>query len=307
MKKGRGHNRKFVFSLVTLLLLASLFVTHHFYHDFPLFSAALEETKKEAEVESPNSEVGYYRVPVLLFHNLDGSGKYSISRHRFRAYLEEIRKNRIQVVSLKELEEHAKNGELFLKPTMVITIDDDYENIARVAVPMLREYRFPATIFVYTKDINTHPVGGMSWEDLQRLKREGFDIQNHSHSHSKFDEPRSGETEEHYEKRLDKEFYYSKNRLEEKLGEHSIYAFAYPMGYYNGRLIQWARDSGHRLLLTTDAKPVDLTEPFTGIFHRYTIEEWSEEESNRRFAGQISIARTGLPDKSIAVMEHVHN
>ncbi len=214
----------------------------------------------------------HHLVPILCFHNLDGKGVYSISRHRFRRYLETIKQEGIQVVPLKTVLEHSRKNRLFRKPTMAITIDDDFKNIVRVAAPLLREYGYPATLFVYTKDISRSPRGGMSWDDLRRLHAEGFDIQNHSHTHTRFHHPRNEEPMDDYRNRLRKEIEESRTVLQKNIPGLKIYAFAYPMGYYSEYLRNRLFESGHKLLLTVDANPVNISKPFTGTFDRYTIQ-----------------------------------
>ena len=215
----------------------------------------------------------HHLVPILCFHNVDGHGIYSISRQSFRDHLEQIRKAGILVVPMRTLYRHAVANRLMPQPSAVITIDDDYANIVRVAAPILREYGYPATFFVYTKEIATDPRQGMSWDDLNRLRSEGFDVQNHSYSHTRFHEPNPGESPAAYEDRIRVEIVESRRHLREKLPGADIYAFAYPMGYYSNAVRDRLFQNGYRLLLTTDASPVDLTKPFDGTLHRYTIQK----------------------------------
>lgn len=240
----------------------------------------------------PVAPARHHLVPILCFHNVDGHGIYSISKARFREHLEEIRRLGIRVVPLRVLYRHAVAGRLMPEPSVVITVDDDYVNIVRVAAPILREYGYPATFFVYTKEVMDDPRNGMSWEDLQRLRSEGFDIQNHSYSHTRFHEPDPGESPAAYEERLRLELVESRRRLVEKLPGLDVYAFAYPMGYYSNRVRERLFQSGYRLLLTTDADPVDLTKPFTGTLHRYTIQRRGQSENpDEVFRMQLGYAR----------------
>lgn len=223
--------------------------------------------------QSETTEGRYHLVPILCFHNVDGVGVYSVSVEKFRGYLDTLKHEGVEVVPLRSVYRHSVSNRLMPRPSVAITIDDDYVNIARVAAPILREYGYPATFFVYTQDIQKDPRGGMSWEDLQRLRREGFDIQNHSYSHTKFHEPDAGESPQAYAERVRREILESRKALVEALPGLDAYAFAYPMGYYSNNLRDQLFQAGYRLLLTTDAAPVDLTKPFTGTLHRHTIQK----------------------------------
>ncbi|MCB1305181.1 MAG: polysaccharide deacetylase family protein [Leptospiraceae bacterium] len=246
---------------------------------------------------------GYNLVPILCFHDVNGSGPYSVTIEEFRNYLDILKKENIRIVPLKEVMQHQKDNRLMDQPTMAITVDDDFENIARVAAPILREYDFPATFFVYTKDINTHPHGGMAWEDLNRLIAEGFEVQNHSHTHTAFHEPRVGESQEHFAARVHQEVVVSRQILEKHLPNHKIWAFAYPMGYYSPYLEEKLREAGYDLILTVDAAPVDVTSKFTGIMDRYTIQKEYVADPMAMFYKQIAYARKKYQSAEVAQVE----
>jgi hypothetical protein len=63
-------------------------------------------------------------------------------------------------------------------------VDDGYKSFKSGAMPLLRKFGFPATLFV-----NTDAVGGsayLNWDELQALQKQGIEIGNHSHSHAHF-------------------------------------------------------------------------------------------------------------------------
>lgn len=241
------------------------------------------------------------RIPILLFHDVDGKGPYAISRHEFRQYLDILKEEKIQVISLARLHEMMQKKIPAERPSVVITIDDDFKNIVRVAAPMLREYGYPATFFVYTKNITDQPRQGMAWEDLRRLQKEGFDIQNHSHTHTAFHVPREGESAEQHAARVDIEILHSRNVLEDRLG-HKIWSFAYPMGYHSPYLEKRLKDAGYELLLTTDANPPDVTKTYTGVLDRFTIQKGKDPFG--LFYKQIAFARRTLDDHSLTLKEN---
>ena len=238
----------------------------------------------------------HHLIPILCFHNVDGQGIYSISSQRFREHLQQIKEGGVRVIPLRTLYRHAVGNTLMAEPSVVITVDDDYANIVRVAAPILREFGYPATFFVYTREVFEDPRQGMSWDDLNRLRSEGFDVQNHSYSHTRFHEPNFGESPVDYESRIRVEILDSRRALRERLTGADIYAFAYPMGYYSNTVRDRLFQNGYRLLLTTDASPVDLTKPFDGTLHRYTIQKPGRiENPDEIFRLQLRYARRVLP------------
>ena len=253
--------------------------------------------------KSEKERTGYNLVPILCFHDVNGAGPYSVSIQEFRTYLDILKKENIRVWPLKKIMEYHRQNRLMEQPTMAITIDDDFENIARVAAPILREYDYPATFFVYTRDINKHPRGGMAWEDLKRLLAEGFDVQNHSHTHTAFHEPRPFESKDQFAARVTQEVVTSREILEQNLPGNKIWAFAYPMGYYSPYLESRVREAGYDLILTVDANPVDLTSNFTGIIDRYTIQKEYVDDPMAMFYKQIAYARQKYSSAEVAQVE----
>jgi peptidoglycan/xylan/chitin deacetylase (PgdA/CDA1 family) len=145
----------------------------------------------------------------------------------------------------------------------------------------------------------------MSWDDLNRLHREGFDIQNHSWTHGRFYRPWEGESWGEYEKRVTLEVIKSKEILEKKIPGNEIYAFAFPMGYHNEYLEDRLKDSGYSMMLTVKADPVDVKGDFSGVIGRYTIQSGDLKKFKKRFMRQLEIAKSeyGSDDRSVTVAD----
>jgi len=270
------------------------------YFGVPLLSSFYGKEKNNLDASIFKGQ--YNRIPIFLFHNLDGDGKYSITRHEFRRYLEIIKEENVDVISLKELYEASKANKRFHRPSCVITIDDNFKNIVRIAAPLLREFYYPASIFVYINNISLDPRSGTSWEDLNRLRSEGFEIQNHSYTHTAFHISRPGESSEGYYNRVTKEIITSREALETNLPGLKIYAFAYPMGYHSPGLRERLFKANYSVLLTTDASSVNVDESFTGTFDRFTIQHLQGRDYKNKFRKVLLNAK--IPsDRYAAVMQ----
>ena len=65
---------------------------------------------------------------------------------------------------------------------MAITVDDAFRSFLTGAVPLLREYGYPATLFVNSGEMDGPDY--LSWEELRRLAQGGsIEIGNHSAAH----------------------------------------------------------------------------------------------------------------------------
>jgi peptidoglycan/xylan/chitin deacetylase (PgdA/CDA1 family) len=114
--------------------------------------------------------------------------------------------------------------------TALLSFDDGYRSMRKVALPILKRFGFPAILFVPTDFIggwNTFDMGAepeesiCDWDDLRDLDRQGVSIQSHGASHSRFSNLGTSEQEE--------EMLRSKTVLEEALGK-SVNVIAYPYG-----------------------------------------------------------------------------
>ncbi len=258
--------RRLILSLITALLLGG---ACFFYN-----SGSLRLTRPEpgiwAAASAAEKAEGYYKIPVLIFHNVDGAGRYSITSEEFRDVLEEIKRQKIRIISMRDLIQMAETGSWPETPSAVLTFDDDYENIVKTAAPLLREYRLPASFYAYISNISSDEKQGFTYEDLNRLLSEGFEVENHSWSHGVFQKPYAGESAAHYESRLDREVRLSREVLESRL-IRKVYTFALPMGYKSPALLDRLKNEGYELVLLADGGIQDLREGYDGTFDRATI------------------------------------
>ncbi len=121
----------------------------------------------------------------LLYHRFNES-KYpstSISKELFRQQLSYLKKNQFEVLNFSDAisKLRSRNGQ---GRYIVITIDDAFNSFMEHGFPVLKEFGFPATLF-----INTETVGSgdyLSWSDLKILAKNNIEIGNHTHTHDYF-------------------------------------------------------------------------------------------------------------------------
>ena len=120
---------------------------------------------------------------------------------------------------------------------MVITFDDGYENNYKNALPLLREFNFPATIFLTTNYIGSNEPFPwlnsicesdlrvrenwmpLSWEEVMKMSRDNITFGSHTCSHSNFRLMN--------ENSVESEIVNSTNIIEEKLNK-KVNLFSYP-------------------------------------------------------------------------------
>jgi len=141
-----------------------------------------------------------------------------------------------------------------------ITFDDAFVSIIENAVPILKEHRLPAGIFVPTGNLG-QPLRWkmpencpdknetvMTQGQIAELDNDGFEIFSHTLSH-----PVLTEVED---SRLEAELVNSKRALERIVG-HQVSAISYPHGAYDTRVCRFAKKAGYRLGFTIQPTMVD--------------------------------------------------
>jgi len=189
---------------------------------------------------------------------------------RFRAEMQMLADAEIGVISMEEFLAW-KRGEINIPdPSVVITIDDGFDSIYDEAFPILKEFGFPFTFFIYTNFL-----GGsgstLSVEEIKEMMANGGTLGCHSVSHPYVSKVRMEREKgpEAYTKFLRKEMIESANILEEKIGVRPI-IYAYPGGYYAEDMFDVAKEAGYEALFTVNpAKTVYTTSNYE--INRYVI------------------------------------
>ncbi len=192
---------------------------------------------------------GYRTIPILSYHQFtarsQASSRLQQTAAGFRAQLRYLRDHGYQVLRLSRLPEYL-NGEREIPPrSVVITIDDGFRSAFEVAYPLLAEYGYPATLFVYTDFVGT--PASLSWQQMQTMLASGLiDIQSHGKSHrSLLAPPGDGD----YQRWLMAEVGGAQRILQRRLG-HRVELFSYPYGDSNEAAVKLLKRQGFSLAAT---------------------------------------------------------
>ncbi|MCX6706530.1 MAG: polysaccharide deacetylase family protein, partial [Candidatus Woesearchaeota archaeon] len=203
--------------------------------------------------QSVNSGKG---VPVLIYHAVkDGKpGETIISVEKFSEQMKYLNDEGYKTISITDLVNFMKTGAAVPEKAIVLTFDDGWISIKDV-IPILNQYGFKASFWIFPGT----GIGGpyMGWNDIIDIsKNPNFEIGSHSMTHP-WDKQDNlvtwvdGKTAGKTEKDAEQEIKESKRILEEKIGKDVKY-FAWPVGWYNDKLISIAKDAGYQGLLTVE-------------------------------------------------------
>jgi len=172
---------------------------------------------------------------ILTYHSLDESGSpISLSPDAFRAHCEWLSRGEVSVVSLEDLLETPASTD-----AVALTFDDAFANFYEVALPILRDHAWPATVFVVTGHVGGNNAWGgeesagiptlplMDWKQLEEVAAGGIQLAPHTVHH-----PALTDVDDQL---LDRELTESKEKLRDAVGASDT-AFAYPYGAVNERV-----------------------------------------------------------------------
>jgi peptidoglycan/xylan/chitin deacetylase (PgdA/CDA1 family) len=194
-------------------------------------------------------------LKILLYHFIgrlpEDPFKLSISPERFQEHMNYLKRRGLRGVSVRELHQAVVAGGG--RDLVGITFDDGYKDFLQVAVPVLEDLEFSATVFA---------VGGMlggenSWEhgwtprprltlldaaDLREVSSRGMEVGSHSMSHVKLTNLGPEQLEEEVEG--------SRHLLSEVLDEE-VQTFSYPYGGFDSAVLEAVRRAGYAYACAT--------------------------------------------------------
>ena len=169
---------------------------------------------------------GYQLVPVLVYHNMspEDRGRLSIGVRKFEAQMRALQAEGFQAVSLSDFLEFTAGRRQLPRKSVLLAFDDGYRSFTQYARPILKDFGFTATLFVYSDFVGG---GGLSWTELRALITQGFDVQAHSKTHGNLRRT-DAESQEAYAKRMEAELGQPVELFRKQLGRATdVVAFPY--------------------------------------------------------------------------------
>jgi peptidoglycan/xylan/chitin deacetylase (PgdA/CDA1 family) len=193
-------------------------------------------------------------IPILVYHRfgLQVADSMTVTDAVFEAQLKYLQGNGFKVVALKELlEKYLFKGLLPNSRVVGITADDGHISIYTDALPLLKKYRIPVTLFIYPSAISKASYA-MTWDQLRQLKATGlFDFESHTYWHPNFKEDQRRLKPAEYEKSVERQLKKSKEFLEKQLNQ-KVDMLAWPFGIYNPWLESKAVQAGYIAAFSID-------------------------------------------------------
>ncbi len=193
------------------------------------------------------------RVAILGYHEFDEERpetEMRIHTSKFRKQMETLQQLGLKVISLEEFTAWKNEGKEIPKKCVLLTFDDGWKSIYTDAYPILKEFGYPFTIFLYKNYVDG---GGkaLTTPMIKELVANGATIGSHSVSHPYPITVKSyrKKGEQAYDAYLRKEMGESKRFLESKFPT-KVTTYAYPGGYYTEEMLKLAEEFGYHHMFT---------------------------------------------------------
>lgn len=182
-------------------------------------------------------------VPVLMYHHFaelsadatQGQRDWTVSPQALQEQLAYLAENGWHTISPTQLADYIEAGTPLPLRALMITIDDGYQEVLDVALPLFLETELRPVLFIVTDYVDY--AAYLGWDELAGLAVQGFVIGSHSMDHSDMRQASDAEREQ--------QIAGSKALLEEQLGV-TVDAFCYPYGSLNQATKQAVANSGYR-------------------------------------------------------------
>jgi len=200
--------------------------------------------------EEPTVPDDGVRVSVLGYHDFSETAPETemiIRTSKFRKQMEAIKNAGLPVITMADFQAWKRGEKEIADKSVVITIDDGWKATYTDAYPILKEFGFPFTLFLYKNYVDG---GGkaLTSEMVKEMQKNGASLGSHSVSHS-YPGPHRRKGPEAYAKFLRAELGDSKRFLEEKFGSR-VTTFAYPGGIHTNEMDPLAKEFGYEHLFT---------------------------------------------------------
>jgi peptidoglycan/xylan/chitin deacetylase (PgdA/CDA1 family) len=209
---------------------------------------------------------GYQTVPVLSYHRFSKTEQDSmtVTEMAFEKQMRFLKENGYRVITLEEFFDFLDFKRQIPRKSVVITIDDGWRSVHDIALPILKKYGYPATLFVYT-DLIMRSNMTLTWEQVSELARSGIvTIQCHTKTHRNLVSEIDQEPLRKYFDEVKGELTDSRTTLHEHLGAETEY-LAYPYGETSPLVVALLERLGYRGAFTVERG----TNPF--FVHPYRI------------------------------------
>lgn len=186
-------------------------------------------------------------VPTLMYHHVQTPEQakkknqvaLTVRTTDFRAQMQYLKDKAYNVILMQDLLNFFEQGITLPKKSVLLTFDDGYGDFYTDAYPILREFDYPATVFIPTGLMNNADY--LTWDKISEMAGNRILFANHTWSH------KNVKTKEDV---LKMEISTADVQLKEK-GLNIPKVFAYPYGLEGNSAISFLQGLDYKLAFST--------------------------------------------------------
>lgn len=225
------------------------------------------------------------KASILMYHSIgENKAFFTVKENTFYKQLEYLKQKKIKVVKLSILIEMLKNKD-DISRCVCLTFDDAYKDNLTVALPILKKFDYPATIFVATNLLGKKFLTSdeveleiISDEDLRCFTKEPLlEFMPHSSNHVELDKISPLDYDREIEK--SRVFLMAVNNKKSDI-------LAYPKGKYSNEVVKYLENNTWSGAVTVNEGLVDLADNLFSL-KRNSIDS---STSFIQFRGKIGLA-----------------
>lgn len=233
------------------------------------------EARLECYVQSaPEALDDDRRVPILMYHNIsdDQHNAFTVSTETFRTQIEALKKAGYETIPFARLIQYVELGTPLPEKPVMITFDDGYESVVKIAAPILAQYGMCAAVGVIGvsvgkttyKDSDVPITPHFSFEEASPWVKTGvLEVLSHSfdmHNSRELDLehyregilPMAGESEDKYASVFRADLEASCTGITKALGT-PVTVYTYPFGLHTELSEVLLSGTGIKVTLTSEA------------------------------------------------------
>ena len=221
----------------------------------PVPETAVSPEAKAIPAPAPEPEIpdDGVRVAVLGYHEFAETQSETAMRihtSKFRRQMETIRQLGLKVITMDEFNAWKDQGKEIPKKCVMLTFDDGWKSVYTDAYPILKEFGYPFTLYLYKNYIDG---GGkaLTTEMIQEMLAHGASLGSHSVSHPYPITVKSfmKKGPAAYDAYLRKEMGESMRFIESKFPT-KVTSYAYPGGFFTDEMAKLSGEFGYKHLFT---------------------------------------------------------
>jgi peptidoglycan/xylan/chitin deacetylase (PgdA/CDA1 family) len=217
-----------------------------------------------APAAAPPQEADDSRVAILGYHDFSDTlpeTEMRIRTTKFRKQMSAIRELGLEVISLPQFIDWKQSGKPIPQKSILLTLDDGWKSVYTDAFPILREFGYPFTLYLYKNYVDG---GGkaLTTPMIQEMIAAGATIGSHSVSHPypATVKREKAKTPESFDAYLRKEIGESKRFLESKFHQ-PITTYAFPGGFSTEEMFPLLQEFGYPYAFTVQPAKVTREMP----------------------------------------------